>query len=225
MSIYNRATEAVDRKDMCSMFNIYIKKAQELYGLPHTRPIYEHAISVLPEDSSRELSLRFAQMERTLGEIDRARAIFAHASEICDPKIHGQFWDTWMDFEVKHGNEDTLREMLRIKRSVQQTYNTSVKHMSAQMIAAGAAKASEETKSSNAMQLLDKNSDKQSGNIAFVRGTSKTTQMDTTENPDEISVDVDDEEDEDITAIETHTVPAAVFGELKRPEPEDAMTS
>ncbi|KIH42740.1 hypothetical protein ANCDUO_27272 [Ancylostoma duodenale] len=79
-------------------------------------------------------------MERTLGEIDRARAIFAHASEICDPKVHGHFWDTWMDFEVKHGNEDTLREMLRVKRSVQQTYNTSVKHMSAQMIAAGAAK-------------------------------------------------------------------------------------
>ncbi|KAK6039338.1 HAT repeat protein, partial [Cooperia oncophora] len=155
MSIYSRAAEAVDRSDMYSIFNIYIKKAQELYGLPHTRPIYEHAISVL-EDSSRELSLRYAQMERTLGEIDRARAIFAHASEICDPKIHGQFWDTWMEFEVKHGNEDTLREMLRIKRSVQQTYNTSVKHMSAQLIAAGAAKSAEEIKSANAMQLLDK---------------------------------------------------------------------
>jgi hypothetical protein len=28
--------------------------------------------------------------------------------------------------QVKHGNEDTLREMLRIKRSVQATYNTQV---------------------------------------------------------------------------------------------------
>ncbi|PIO60400.1 hypothetical protein TELCIR_18102 [Teladorsagia circumcincta] len=220
MSIYSRATEAVDRSDMYSVFNIYIKKAQELYGLPHTRPIYEHAISVLPEDSSRELSLRYAQMERTLGEIDRARAIFAHASEICDPKIHGQFWDTWMDFEVKHGNEDTLREMLRIKRSVQQTYNTSVKHMSAQMIAAGAAKSAEEIKSTNAMQLLDKQSDKPSGNITFVRGASKTTQMDTTENPDEINID-DDDEDDDVAPIETHTVPAAVFGDLKRPDQEE----
>ncbi|KJH51924.1 HAT repeat protein [Dictyocaulus viviparus] len=220
MSIYNRATEAVDRKDMCLMFNIYIKKAQELYGLPHTRPIYEHAICALPEDSSREMSMRYAQMERTLGEIDRARAIFAHASEICDPKIHGQFWETWMDFEIKHGNEDTLREMLRIKRSVQQTFNTSVKHMSAQMIAAGAAKAIEDMNSPNAMQLLEMGSDKQSsGKIAFVRGAGKTTQMDTTENPDEIDVDVgDDDEEEDITAIETHTVPAAVFGDLKRPE-------
>ncbi|VDM59565.1 unnamed protein product [Angiostrongylus costaricensis] len=219
MSIYNRATEAVDRKDMCSMFNIYIKKAQELYGLPHTRPIYEHAISVLPEDSSRELSLRYAQMERTLGEIDRARAIFAHASEICDPKIHGHFWDIWMDFEVKHGNEDTLREMLRIKRSVQQTYNTSVKHMSAQLIAAGALWKPNRPMPCRCWINI--------GNIAFVRGTSKTTQMDTTENPDEINVDVDDgsDEDEDISAIETHTVPAAVFGDLKRPEHEGTLTS
>ena len=33
----------------------------------------------------------------------------------------------WKDFEVKHGNEDTLREMLRIKRSVQAVYNTQVR--------------------------------------------------------------------------------------------------
>ncbi|EPB75108.1 hypothetical protein ANCCEY_05777 [Ancylostoma ceylanicum] len=44
MSTYSRVTEAVDGKYMYSMFHIYIKKAQELYDLPHTRPIYEHAI-------------------------------------------------------------------------------------------------------------------------------------------------------------------------------------
>ena len=37
------------------------------------------------------------------------------------------FWQTWKEFEVKHGNEDTLREMLRIKRSVQAVYNTQVR--------------------------------------------------------------------------------------------------
>ena len=36
------------------------------------------------------------------------------------------FWKTWHDFEVHHGNEDTFREMLRIKRSVQAKYNTQV---------------------------------------------------------------------------------------------------
>ena len=36
------------------------------------------------------------------------------------------YCQVWKDFEVKHGNEDTLREMLRIKRSVQAVYNTQV---------------------------------------------------------------------------------------------------
>ena len=38
-----------------------------------------------------------------------------------------EFWKTWHDFEVHHGNEDTFREMLRIKRSVQAQFNTQVK--------------------------------------------------------------------------------------------------
>jgi hypothetical protein len=28
------------------------------------------------------------------------------------------YWDAWNEFEVRHGNEDTFREMLRIKRCV-----------------------------------------------------------------------------------------------------------
>lgn len=33
------------------------------------------------------MSLRYAQIERNLGEIDRARAIYAHCAEICDPRV------------------------------------------------------------------------------------------------------------------------------------------
>lgn len=75
-------------------------------------------------------------MERKLGEIDRARAIYVHCSQICDPKSNPKFWQLWKEFEIAHGNEDTVREMLRIKRSVQATYNVQVNFMSAQMIAA-----------------------------------------------------------------------------------------
>lgn len=42
-------------------------------------------------------------------------------------KVTADFWETWTNFEVAHGNEDTLREMLRIKRSVQAMYNTQVR--------------------------------------------------------------------------------------------------
>lgn len=46
------------------------------------------------------------------------------------------FWQAWKEFEIRHGNEDTIREMLRIKRSVQATYNTQVNFMSSQMLKA-----------------------------------------------------------------------------------------
>lgn len=40
----------------------------------------------------------------------------------------------WKEFEIAHGNEDTVREMLRIKRSVQATFNVEFNFMTAQMI-------------------------------------------------------------------------------------------
>lgn len=49
-------------------------------------------------------------------------------------KVSSNFWKVWKEFEVQHGNEDTMREMLRIKRSVQAMYNTQVNMMSAQML-------------------------------------------------------------------------------------------
>ena len=55
-----------------------------------------------------------------------------------------KFWQAWKDFEIKHGNEETVREMLRIKRSVQATFNTQVNFMSTQMLAAQTSRDGEE---------------------------------------------------------------------------------
>jgi pre-mRNA-splicing factor SYF1 len=48
--------------------------------------------------------------------VDRARAILRHGASLADPRTSKPFWDAWNEFEVRHGNEDTFREMLRIKR-------------------------------------------------------------------------------------------------------------
>ena len=152
MAVYDRAVGAVDKKEQFEIFNIFLRKAAEIYGVTRTRQIYEKAIEVLTEGESREMCVRFAEMETKLGEIDRARAIYGHCSQMCDPRVTPDFWQNWKDFEVslglcifiltelgaflkfqfpqvKHGNEDTLREMLRIKRSVQATYNTQVQYV------------------------------------------------------------------------------------------------
>ncbi|KAJ3728765.1 hypothetical protein C8R42DRAFT_654816 [Lentinula raphanica] len=136
MSIYERATQVVADEDRFEMFTIYIAKATANYGLPAIRPIYERALEVLPDRQTAEMCLRFAALERKLGEIDRARAIYAHASQFCDPRVNPQFWSEWNAFEYETGSEDTFREMLRIKRSVQAQFNTEASYIAAQTMAA-----------------------------------------------------------------------------------------
>lgn len=122
MRIYERATRAVADEDRFEMFNFYMTKSASNFGLTSTRAIYERAITALPDKEARDMCLKFAEMERRLGEIDRARAIYGHASQFCDPRTTPVFWSKWEAFEVQHGNEDTFKEMLRIKRSVQAQY-------------------------------------------------------------------------------------------------------
>lgn len=69
------------------MYNIYIKRAADIYGVTQTRTIYEKSIEALPEDQSRQMCMKFADLETKLGEIDRARALYAHCSQICDPRV------------------------------------------------------------------------------------------------------------------------------------------
>ena len=143
------------------MFTVYIAKAAANFGLPATRPIYARAIEVLPDAQTAKMCLRFASLERKLGEIDRARAIYAHASQFCDPRTNAAFWTEWNAFEsawpfslyfpllsltdlhvsrppptVETGSEDTFREMLRIKRAVQAAFNTEASYIAAQAAAA-----------------------------------------------------------------------------------------
>ena len=135
MRIYERATRAVSEDDKFEMFNFYITKSASNFGLTSTRPIYERAIAALPDKEARDMCLKFAEMERRLGEVDRARAIYGHASQFCDPRTTPTFWHKWEEFEVQHGNEDTFKEMLRIKRSVQAQYNTDVNFIASQALA------------------------------------------------------------------------------------------
>ena len=158
MAVYDRAVSAVEKSERFAVFNIYLRKGAEIYGVTRTRQIYENAIELLEDREARIMSQRFAELETKLGEIDRARAIFSHCSQMSDPRSAPEFWQAWKDFEVKHGNEDTLREMLRIKRSVQHTYNTQVNMMSAQMLS-GAIQNSAPTPPTKQddMKMLDQN--------------------------------------------------------------------
>jgi pre-mRNA-splicing factor SYF1 len=124
MKVYDQATKAVPNNEKLSMYEIYIARAAEIFGVPKTREIYEQAIeSGLPDKDVKTMCLKYAELERSLGEIERARGVYVFASKFADPRSDPDFWNDWHEFEVQHGNEDTFREMLRIKRSVSASYS------------------------------------------------------------------------------------------------------
>jgi pre-mRNA-splicing factor SYF1 len=206
MRIYERATRAVADEDKFEMFNFYIAKSASNFGLTSTRPIYERAIAALPDREARDMCLQFAGMERRLGEIDRARAIYGHASQFCDPRTTPTFWQKWESFEVQHGNEDTFKEMLRIKRSVQAQYNTDVNFIASQALARSQLRSEdvdEETGETNeqaadAMAALERQAKAPIGFVAASNGPQggnipKPDVPAVAANPDALDVDLDDE--------------------------------
>lgn len=175
MRIYERATRAVADEDRFEMFDFYITKSASNFGLTSTRPIYERAIEALPDKEAKEMCLKFAEMERRLGEIDRARAIYGHASQFCDPRISPEFWSKWEAFEIQHGNEDTFKEMLRIKRSVQAQYNTDVNFIASQALARGQQKPQQDDdedddEKADAMAALEREARAPQGFVAAKEG-------------------------------------------------------
>lgn len=217
MRVYERATRAVADEDRFAMFEFYITKSASNFGLTSTRPIYERAIAALPDKEAKAMCLKFAEMERRLGEVDRARAIYGHASQFADPRMDKAFWETWEKFEVAHGNEDTFKEMLRIKRSVAAQFNTDVQFIASQAIKrsqamAGEANDDDETGegASDAMAALERQARAPVGFVAASTGPeggnrppasqdeeTEKTRGPVTANPDAIDVDIDDDDDDD----------------------------
>jgi pre-mRNA-splicing factor SYF1 len=197
MRIYERATRAVSDEDRADMFNFYITKSASNFGLPSTRPIYERAIAALPDSEARDMCLKFADMEKRLGEIDRARAIYGHASQFCDPRTNPGFWTKWEQFEVQHGNEDTFKEMLRIKRSVQAQYNTDVNFIASQALARAQKRAENggdevDSEVADAMEQLERQARAPVGFVAASEGP-KVDMPTEVANPDAIDLDDMDE--------------------------------
>lgn len=194
MKIYDRASRIVADKDKATMYKYYIERTIENFGLAATRPIFERAVNALPEVAAKDMCLEFINVEEKLGEIDRARALFAYGSQFADPRVSPEYWQKWDEFEIKYGNEDTYKEKLRIKRSVTAQFNTDVGYIAAQAVSLK----NKESGGSGAMESLEKSG----GSMGFVKSSEvvKTLQDDkppseeqeeATNNPDAINLDMD----------------------------------
>ena len=122
LSVYERATKIVPTANRLDSYRLYIQKIVAAYGLERTRSVYESAIAILDDNSCRMLCIEFAETEKRLGDLDRARTIFQHGCQFANPKREPDYWIKWKSFEESHGNEETFRDMLRLKRTIDTKY-------------------------------------------------------------------------------------------------------
>jgi pre-mRNA-splicing factor SYF1 len=61
--------------------------------------IVKKAIDILKDKEMMRMGLRYSRLEKKLGEVDRARAIYTHLSQFSDPQddVYG-LWK--VDFEL-----------------------------------------------------------------------------------------------------------------------------
>merc|ERR1712238_566741 len=202
-------------------------------GQTATRDIYQNAVQELQDDAAAKLCLDFANMETFLQEIDRARTVLTYGAQMVDPRRDEEYWKTWNEFEISHGNEETFREMLRIKRSVEASFST-VNYNAAEM--SGTDSKAEALSNEDAMKMMAER-------VAKLRKATTMTEqnkddedeIDIDELVDELEGNADNANDEDIEnearnipsatansidqadkiqGISTKVVPAAVFGGL-----------
>ena len=124
LGVYRAMCDKVPKEEKLTAYQLFVAKTAQYLGLTATRDIYQDAMNKLDDKSAATMCLDFAKMETGLQQIDRARAILAYGAQMADPRQMPEFWKTWNDFEIAHGNEETFRDMLRIKRSVEAAFST-----------------------------------------------------------------------------------------------------
>ena len=124
LGVYRDMCNKVPAEEKYTSYQLFIAKTTQYMGQTATRDIYQSAIEKLEDEYAAELCLDFAKMETSLQEIDRARAVLSYGAQLADPRRNEQFWKDWNEFEITHGNEETFRDMLRIKRSVEASFST-----------------------------------------------------------------------------------------------------
>jgi pre-mRNA-splicing factor SYF1 len=124
LMVYRAMCRKVLPEDQLAAYQLFIAKTTKHLGIMATREIYQDAVDKLKEKDSAKICVDFAKMETALQEYERARAIFAYGAQMADPRRLPEYYKAWHEFEIDNGNEETFREMLRIKRSVEAAFST-----------------------------------------------------------------------------------------------------
>lgn len=75
-----------------------------------------------------EITSKFIQFESDQGQLVRVRTLFKFISKLGNPEAEKfkKIWSDWENFELKHGDESSFKDMLRFKRSIKVEFENDV---------------------------------------------------------------------------------------------------
>jgi crooked neck len=91
------------------IYKNYIDLELSLREFDRVRTLYEKYLAWMP--SNCQAWIRFAELERSLGDIDRARAIFDIAAEQSELDMPEVLWKSYIDFEAEEQEWDKARQL------------------------------------------------------------------------------------------------------------------
>lgn len=73
------------------------------------------------------IALKYIEFEESKSQFERVRALFAYAGCLGNPDLPPmqRLWIQWEQFELKHGNENSYKKMLRAKRTASTEHENS----------------------------------------------------------------------------------------------------
>jgi pre-mRNA-splicing factor SYF1 len=101
--------------------NLALAECMRIEGAVGVRRIFEDAIQTFSKNDKLviEFCMEYCGFEQRLGQLERGRKLLAHGSQYANPKKFEYFWDFWKNYEISHGNEETYKNMKRVRRAVE----------------------------------------------------------------------------------------------------------
>lgn len=124
LSVLEETVGKAPPKDLPFLFRLQVAYAHRYFGVSRAREVYKKALELLSGEALVPIGIEFAGVERRLGEIDRARSVFRYLTQFVEPAFDdGRLWVNWEKFEIECGNEDTYKELVRLKKATQQRFD------------------------------------------------------------------------------------------------------
>ncbi|KAK5960937.1 mRNA splicing protein SYF1 PWA37_001458 [Arxiozyma heterogenica] len=102
------------------LWQLALDKTNLLLGAEACRPIYEECVEkITPDSRCVEYIIKFAKLEMDLREFKRVREILRYGARLLAPALNTNLWNFWDQFEVQYGDKDQYKEMLTLKKELE----------------------------------------------------------------------------------------------------------